>query len=287
MSCTASTPQTPSTANAVTPPTVIDEKGHAQSIFQCSICCEFSLDPVVTPCDHIFCRTCLQQSLRRNHFCPNDRKPLRASQLRGLDGPIKRVWSETPVKCPECQIWTGTLHSYTTEHAVVCVNPQKRIEELEVKLKEKEEELRTKTSAMQQHIQDLQQQLDTAPRQMPVPGMKPPVAHATSSTENWHTASKRPYEKYPDRHCASQAAVYGTNQHERPQPFYSSITGPFGPFGTQQQQQQPQPQLTFGQSSTIATAPSHHRPFGATAPFQVGCGTQQQQRRIIRARRPN
>ena len=241
MSSTAAT-QIPSTvAHTITPPNWIHEKCHTQSIFTCNICCEISLDPVETPCHHIFCRSCIHQSLHRNRFCPNDRAPLRASQLKELRGTSKRIWSQTPVQCPECQTWTGSLQSYITEHGVSCVNPQKRITELEGKLKAAETELRTKTNQMQAQIQALEQQLNTA------------LVAQKNATLEINTAPQA--RRMDDNHNLAKRS----GEHLRNRCHYTSaVTGPFGPFGTQQQQAN----IAFGQSSTILTTPNNNPTFG-------------------------
>lgn len=285
------TTQTPSTANIITPPNWINEKCHTQSIFTCNICCEISLDPVETPCDHIFCRTCIHQSLHRNRFCPNDRTPLRASQLKELRGTSKRIWSQTPVQCPECQTWTGSIQSYITEHGVSCVNPQKRIKELEGKLKEAEAELRTKTNQMQTQIQALEKQLNTALEEQKKSALQ--------------TSGSMPQAQMIDD---NQNLAKRSGEHLQTRCHYTSATGPFGPFGTQHQQQQAN-NIAFGQSSTILTAPNNTPTLGmntaATAvaapivsnwnyqsthggvdvQFQIGVA-RHQTRRIIRAKRP-
>jgi Zinc finger, C3HC4 type (RING finger) len=288
MSSTA-TIQPPATGNTISPPSFIYEKCHTQSIFTCNICCEISMDPVVTPCDHIFCRNCIHQSLHRNRFCPNDRAPLQVSQLKELCGISKRIWSQTPVKCTECQSWTGTLQSYITEHGSSCVNAQKRIQELVEKLKEAETKLHMNTNLLQGQIQALEKQLNAA-----LEAQNKATSQAGPIDRNQNQA-KRPYEHSPR--------------------FKSMDANPFGPFGNQQQQQQmqheihsshsQQPNIAFGSSNTIFTAPSNNPTFGinitgTSAPpstwnyqsngvvsgfnvqFQMGVAG----RRIIRARRP-
>jgi Zinc finger, C3HC4 type (RING finger) len=146
----------PSSTTTITPPIWLNTDCHTQSVLTCNICCEVPFDPVVTPCDHVFCRTCIQQSLRRRKCCPNDRTPIRSNQLQNINGPLKRIWAQTPVKCPECQTWTGTLQSYQTDHGKVCINPQKRIKELEEMLKEAEAKLHSTKVDMEAKIRDLE-----------------------------------------------------------------------------------------------------------------------------------
>ena len=86
----------------------------------CSLCCEMPMVPVVTPCDHIFCRPCIFRALESRHECPNDRQPLNGSQILPISGALKRIWEQVAVKCPttECP-WTGVMGSYAA-HAERC-----------------------------------------------------------------------------------------------------------------------------------------------------------------------
>ena len=290
MSSTTVTSQTPSVATTITPPNWVNDKCHTLNTLTCSICCDVSMDPVVTPCDHIFCRSCIHQSLHRNRFCPNDRTPLRASQVQELTGPIKRIWAQTPVQCPECEVWTGPLQTYCTEHGVTCVSPQKRIQALEDKLTAAEAQYQTTVQNYQTQIQTLQVQLTNALR----------AGQAENIVINSNNNNQ-------------------TKRIRTPKPYYSSVTGPFGPFGTQQPPPaplaanslgQPQSNITFGQSSNIFTPPN---PFhtsqslpttttftstisnqgGVTVQFSIGASpptlstpTVYPGRRIVRARRP-
>ena len=48
---------------------------------QCPICLSEYKHPQTTKCGHIFCRECIEQSLKYSSFCPTCKTPLRT--LRG------------------------------------------------------------------------------------------------------------------------------------------------------------------------------------------------------------
>ncbi|GAA6018498.1 hypothetical protein JCM10207_007197 [Rhodosporidiobolus poonsookiae] len=70
----------------------------------CPICREPLVNPVHTPCDHHFCRSCLSQSLALSLQCPVDRTPLPA----GLDSCSKparvvvELLDELRIRCEAC-----------------------------------------------------------------------------------------------------------------------------------------------------------------------------------------
>jgi Zinc finger, C3HC4 type (RING finger) len=224
------------------PPGWKNENCHTHNVLTCSICCDISLDPVVTPCDHIFCRSCIHESLRGHKFCPNDRTPLRVNQLQELTGPIRRIWSQTPVKCLECHVWTGTLQSYCHEHALkTCVNPQRRIQELEAQCEAAQELLATTADQQHQHIQVLQGQINMLQGQLLQATAAARQASAIAPQEQNQpvgATAKRPYS-----HFSSSAGPFGTTTAPPPLPSSSSSH----PSSTGSHNHH----LTFGQSGTI------------------------------------
>jgi hypothetical protein len=83
----------------------------------CAICFSLPTEPVVTPCEHLFCRKCLQQALFRQRLCPVDRTEISADQVRHLqDGSLLcRIWGGIPVKCSHHETgcaWTGPISDY-------------------------------------------------------------------------------------------------------------------------------------------------------------------------------
>jgi hypothetical protein len=96
--------------------------------------------------------------------CPNDRAPLRASDLRNIDGPLKRIWAQIPVQCPKCNVWKGTFESYWT-HATNCTSSQEELRQMEEKLRISEMLLNEKISECQileERLQRTEMHLDEA-----------------------------------------------------------------------------------------------------------------------------
>ena len=102
------------------PPILLRPKdGYMEHVMICTLCHELPLDPVVTPCNHMFCRVCIGKALQHRSECPNDRARLTTSSLKPIDGVLRRVWEQIGVKCPACD-WTGTVGNYKN-HVEKCV----------------------------------------------------------------------------------------------------------------------------------------------------------------------
>ena len=90
----------------------------------CSICMTVPADPRITPCNHLFCNTCLTQALAAKCHCPIDRLPCSPDKLRELgDGLLARVWGGIQVKCGYHEngcAWRGSIADYTTHTAENC-----------------------------------------------------------------------------------------------------------------------------------------------------------------------
>ena len=86
----------------------------------CGVCHEIATDPALTPCDHMFCRSCILEALSHRPECPCDRRPLEEYRLEPIKGILKRIWESVRVKCPNdgCD-WVGTVSNYTA-HAGSC-----------------------------------------------------------------------------------------------------------------------------------------------------------------------
>ena len=82
--------------------------------FICSICYNLLEDPVITTCQHMFCRACLSSWVVNKRVCPLDRRTLTdANSFTSLKTRepffYKTVYQSLRVKCPnvECT-WTGS-----------------------------------------------------------------------------------------------------------------------------------------------------------------------------------
>eukprot|EP00798_Chlamydomonas_sp_ICE-L_P002001 gene2001-33425_t len=79
-------------------------------VLKCAICLDMCSDPVMTPCDHIFCKLCVQ--VPRQHSssssspfvstCPLCRKNLPRSlpSLKTSSPSLYRVWNGIQLRCP-------------------------------------------------------------------------------------------------------------------------------------------------------------------------------------------
>jgi hypothetical protein len=101
-------------------PIIVDIQQVENHPLYCSICCDIAIiDPVITPCNHIFCLHCITQGLERNSICPNDRTFLSTNQLRKLSGVYQYLHDHIVVRCPKCAKWDGKLQQYK-DHVKNC-----------------------------------------------------------------------------------------------------------------------------------------------------------------------
>eukprot|EP00577_Skeletonema_sp_RCC1716_P033792 CAMPEP_0113434450 /NCGR_PEP_ID=MMETSP0013_2-20120614/35600_1 /TAXON_ID=2843 ORGANISM="Skeletonema costatum, Strain 1716" /NCGR_SAMPLE_ID=MMETSP0013_2 /ASSEMBLY_ACC=CAM_ASM_000158 /LENGTH=296 /DNA_ID=CAMNT_0000324461 /DNA_START=8 /DNA_END=899 /DNA_ORIENTATION=+ /assembly_acc=CAM_ASM_000158 len=82
----------------------------------CSICLTVPADPLVTPCDHVFCEPCIRQALNHNNLCPIDRRPCCIGELNPIEGLSFRIWNGIQVKCGGHEsgcAWRGSIADYS------------------------------------------------------------------------------------------------------------------------------------------------------------------------------
>ncbi|XP_060564476.1 RING finger protein 151-like [Ruditapes philippinarum] len=65
----------------------------------CCICRDVLEDPVQAPCEHAYCRTCIEAWLVHETTCPEDRRPLSYSGLRPLFRYMKNDLNRLQLKC--------------------------------------------------------------------------------------------------------------------------------------------------------------------------------------------
>ena len=98
----------------MTPPIALNPEQVPDDLI-CSICMTVPIHPVITPCEHIFCRECIHQALEVSSQCPIDRVGCTIHQLREIRGCLSRIWGSIPVKCGSNSAgcaWTGSLGDY-------------------------------------------------------------------------------------------------------------------------------------------------------------------------------
>lgn len=117
---------------------------------KCSICLEVPLRPMITPCDHLFCDTCIQRALISQDSCPNCRSPCGLFDTRRLKNGslLHRVWGGIKVNCSNhdgaCP-WKGSISDY-----------MKHTEECELQhMHRKVEILNTRTEFLETRIANL------------------------------------------------------------------------------------------------------------------------------------
>lgn len=65
----------------------------------CCICRDVLEDPVQAPCEHSYCRMCIEAWLVHETTCPEDRRPLSFSSLRPLFRYMKNDLNRLQIKC--------------------------------------------------------------------------------------------------------------------------------------------------------------------------------------------
>jgi len=192
------------------PPILRNEDGSGSSAeeFICPLCCEIPMDPVVTPCQHVFCRSCIHRALEIRRECPNDRQPLRRRDLRPVSGIAKRVWERIPVNCPssDCE-WTGTVgnfaaHFHRCRESGVSSETVQRYEDM---LKEKDrliDEKKGKLREQEAEIQRLSAQKEEIIARILRLGQK--VGELAITTAEWQNNQDVPFKLFD--------ATYGYNR---------------------------------------------------------------------------
>ncbi|EPE25768.1 RING/U-box [Glarea lozoyensis ATCC 20868] len=92
----------------------------------CPICrCPF-VDPVLTDCDHVFCRACIDDALSHGELCPVDRLPLSQATIARAPKMVFNQLDALKAKCPCCgnifarAILENHLEKYCLEAMVRC-----------------------------------------------------------------------------------------------------------------------------------------------------------------------
>lgn len=144
-------------------PVVLQSEKVPQDLL-CSICMSIPTEPAITPCQHIFCHSCLTRHLNNQLNCPVDRMECRPETVRKVtDGIIFRIWSHIQVKCEHHDTgcgWTGDMGDYA-KHIDSCRKSHGRgLEQMEIILRDVEcerDRLQSQVNHMRSEIFDMQQ----------------------------------------------------------------------------------------------------------------------------------
>ena len=103
----------------------------------CTVCTDVVEDPVQTPCEHCFCRTCIARWLQEgNSSCPVDREGLTLDSLKPLNRMTMQVLNKLNVYCKNyaegCVLMTSFENiSKLVEHeSKGCITIEKEKKEL-------------------------------------------------------------------------------------------------------------------------------------------------------------
>jgi len=128
----------------------------------CAICMGLpEQPPVLTPCQHLFCRPCLTQALERSACCPVDRSPLRKRDMKPIrEGTVlHRIWGGIPVKCGRCDkgcAWTGGVSDYAVHLKSQCTKASGASTEEIEKLRRENESLNDQVNTLKDMLLDLE-----------------------------------------------------------------------------------------------------------------------------------
>jgi hypothetical protein len=74
------------------------------SELMCSICNKPFFQPVSTPCDHSFCRECIQRWIEKNNkSCPTCRHQIKSmDEFTQVSRPLRNMLDQLQIKCSKC-----------------------------------------------------------------------------------------------------------------------------------------------------------------------------------------
>lgn len=111
--------------------------GSVSETLRCAICTEVYDDPVFCsgrPCQHVFCRACIEQALEQSSRCPTCRAPVKRARLQP-HWVMRNLLDELLVHCMAGCGWTGRQDARPA-HLVAC--PMKRLEAAGAQLAERD-----------------------------------------------------------------------------------------------------------------------------------------------------
>ena len=162
--------QEPEPANNDTPthpPPIALTEQETPNDLQCSICLEVPLKPSLTPCDHLFCSSCITEALTTapEPLCPNCQSACPVQNVSSLQrgSLIHRIWSGIRVSCRRHDgtcTWKGPIGDYEShlEHECEMLHLRRTVSNLTKEAAEAKtscEELREEKDRLEADNQEL------------------------------------------------------------------------------------------------------------------------------------
>lgn len=97
------------------------DPGAVSETLKCPVCFEVFDDPVFCggrPCQHVFCRICVETALENSEHCPSCRGEMQLDDLQQHQV-IRSLLDEVPVRCKRACGWTGRRDALAA-HADEC-----------------------------------------------------------------------------------------------------------------------------------------------------------------------
>lgn len=73
--------------------------GEIDEEFLCNICTMVIEEAMQSPCDHLFCKECIETWLKTDRSCPVDRGPLDVDNLRSAARFFRNLLEKFLIKC--------------------------------------------------------------------------------------------------------------------------------------------------------------------------------------------
>ena len=135
----------------------------------CAVCTNVVLEPVETPCHHLFCLDCLRQSFAAGmSCCPLDRKAFSlslAKPIKEVNPILFQIWSDIRVRCQHCFTaecsWTGSTADLNA-HSSRCLRPNRVDQAQHSVALERIKKLESEVQAMQRTITGLRNEITDA-----------------------------------------------------------------------------------------------------------------------------
>ena len=139
----------------------IVEKSEITDDITCSICTDIVQSPLQTPCQHVFCKECITNWIKRgNDTCPVDRALLKNIQLKPLPRIIQKLINRLTIRCENYEY--GCSFTTKLENLSLLVDHQ-NIQCVVAKydtLRMESAEMKEKIGDQEKQILDLQQKLE-------------------------------------------------------------------------------------------------------------------------------